>query len=751
VTPWPSLGEDWPHTTRFERIARGLFSVMCAVHAVIFLVRTRHIDGSVPRWWIFGLVLVSGAAALRPAARLLTVASMAGATVLTLLLPGETQESLQGNQGFLLCWAVALLWPRIQLVAATVVLLCVVTAVRWWRFGSGPGWSALDDTVIAIGVGTAVAVIRQAGLAGVMAADRAHAGAVRDRLREGLQAADSRAAKAAHEALHDDALGVLSAIGAAVGEDLLLAQRVGEVASRLEGDSAPPAATRLVSLPDVLSSLAAESRLQVSVGRFSGSQDWPALDDVHTGVIRRAVTEALRNVERHAGVETVRLDAAYERGWFRVDVSDPGRGFHPDEDAGWGRRHSIEEPIRSIAGRVHTASQHDSGTRVTLTWPITSGATRTGETRVARVYEQTRTAAPGAIPAVLAAVSGVLALHTYLAVRYSWGRPAMTAQLLDGFVIVGLSVWTLRRLRRSAPTWPFVVFIPVAVSAAVAGGLALAEPGSLRYYESFVVGMAGISLTAMAYFADAVTLAILVAPVATVLAVATIRDPVASAADSVGAYSAIAAPVLGAFAVGAFLRGVSRAVASEARRTAELSGAEYRIKAEEAARHRLTPFTREVVTPWLQAIADGRTRLDDPATKVRASELAQQVRDELYLGGALDSALRTRVAEARQQGLRIDFEARDGSVSPEAAIAFRLLDRLLDDPSGIERIRVGVPTTVARSWFLSVVSSPSAQPLKVLTAALSTVSHTVTADAFATTVGGTIGHMQDGQTSRGDG
>lgn len=83
-----------------------------------------------------------------------------------------------------------------------------------------------------------------------------------------------------------------------------------------------------------------------------------------------AVTEALANVRRHAGVRAA--DLVMERGSdgeVRVEVTDRGRGFDlaripPDR---FGVRGSIVDAMRSVGGGARFSFE-DQGTRVTLWW-----------------------------------------------------------------------------------------------------------------------------------------------------------------------------------------------------------------------------------------------------------------------------------------------------------------------------------------------------------------------------------------------
>ena len=740
---WPRLNGLWPHTHQLENIARGLYLALCGIHTLIFLARTRNVDQRVLCWSIIALVVLSGVTVISRSTSLISIGSMSIATGLALLLPGDVQQSLQGQQSFLLMFLLALLvQPTRRVAIFTVGALTLAVVARWSLFGPAHGWGALDDSIIGVSIAMAVTVIRRAGVEGVMSADRSHAEVIRGDLRERMVVAEAQAVSATHQTLHDDALSALVAVGVAVDDDPTIRERILTVAIRLTRHGADPIDREETALAGLLGGLARESPLRVDLA-LDGSDTWPPINDVQVGVVRRAVSEALRNVERHADADTACLSAEFADGEFRVTVADKGRGFNSDDGPRWGRKHSLKEPVSSIGGSVRTSTGVGVGTTVIIQWPAPSAPRRTSN-RTDEIYWATRAAAPDSIRVVLTALVWILATHGYLALRYSWGRPSALWQLVDGAILTTVSFIAVRHLRSAPFSRPWLAGLSMFAAACVAVGLALAGPGSLRYYDSFIVGMSCILLTAIAFFSSSLTTVLVVAPAAAVLTVATLLDPVAGWADSVGAYFALVAPPAAGYAIGAFLRRVARRSREEARRFAEVSGTAYRMRAEQAARLSLTPFTREVAAPWMLAVAAGTIPLGEPSTRARARQLAMQVRDELYLGGALDSALRGRVALARAHGIRVEFEAKDGSVLPEAAIPLRLLDRLMDHLEDITAVQVAVPTSTDPTWHLSMVG-PADDALRRLDGALSTLECSLTQGTFATTIAGIIGRSPDGE------
>ncbi|NRQ38753.1 hypothetical protein HII36_44055 [Nonomuraea sp. NN258] len=84
----------------------------------------------------------------------------------------------------------------------------------------------------------------------------------------------------------------------------------------------------------------------------------------------RAVTEALANVVRHAGVREAELVCSRDDDAIRVEVADAGRGFdqHRLPADRFGVRGSILDTMRALNGGGAEISSGERGTRVSLWW-----------------------------------------------------------------------------------------------------------------------------------------------------------------------------------------------------------------------------------------------------------------------------------------------------------------------------------------------------------------------------------------------
>jgi hypothetical protein len=83
-----------------------------------------------------------------------------------------------------------------------------------------------------------------------------------------------------------------------------------------------------------------------------------------------ASQEAVRNVGKHAGVESCTVDVRRTGAEVVVSVTDRGIGFDPRSAAGHGLTESIQGRIRAAGGDASVESQPGRGTRVTIRCPI---------------------------------------------------------------------------------------------------------------------------------------------------------------------------------------------------------------------------------------------------------------------------------------------------------------------------------------------------------------------------------------------
>ena len=194
-------------------------------------------------------------------------------------------------------------------------------------------------------------------------------------------------------ALHDDTVQVMTASLLAMDRAALVARRHGD--TRVEDALAYARATleeatertrRLMFelRPAVLHDhgLAAALRLLADqtareVGATAHVEgDVGRYDTVTEELLYRSAQEALANVRRHAGADSITIGLERQPGWLEVSVEDDGRGFdvvdvrnRPDAAFHFGLE-TLVERVHVAGGHAHITSTPGTGTRVTFALPI---------------------------------------------------------------------------------------------------------------------------------------------------------------------------------------------------------------------------------------------------------------------------------------------------------------------------------------------------------------------------------------------
>ncbi|HTQ35505.1 MAG TPA: ATP-binding protein, partial [Steroidobacteraceae bacterium] len=120
--------------------------------------------------------------------------------------------------------------------------------------------------------------------------------------------------------------------------------------------------------------LRSHDRLQVQV---AGEVDEAAVPTARRVLVFKLVGELLRNVVRHAGVETATVAVHGDRERLTVTVADEGRGFAWEPDMltnpprGFGLW-SIGSRLAEFGGQLHVDTAPDRGARFTLELPLRS-------------------------------------------------------------------------------------------------------------------------------------------------------------------------------------------------------------------------------------------------------------------------------------------------------------------------------------------------------------------------------------------
>ena len=99
-------------------------------------------------------------------------------------------------------------------------------------------------------------------------------------------------------------------------------------------------------------------------------------DPVTEELLYRSAQEALANVRRHAGADTIIVELGRRAHWLEVAIQDDGRGFdvvdvrnRPDAAFHFGLE-TLAERVRAAGGYAHITSNPGAGTRVSFALPI---------------------------------------------------------------------------------------------------------------------------------------------------------------------------------------------------------------------------------------------------------------------------------------------------------------------------------------------------------------------------------------------
>jgi signal transduction histidine kinase len=374
--------------------------------------------------------------------------------------------------------------------------------------------------------------------------------------------------------------------------------------------------------------------------------------------LRESAREAIRNAGRHAGVDEVTVQLTSTRhGQAAVVVQDSGRGFDPDELAGFGLSQSIMARMGQAGGEARIESYPGMGTTVRLLWPRRSSLRVSPDAGVLAPYGRSELYLRMVIPVVIAVV--------YVAGSRAPDDRLHTAGLGLSLVLALLffvSAYYIGRVIR--PSWTFVVAIALANAVIMLAALSLASPNTLLTFKIWAVtGCSMVAgLVAMAARPLHVVFITFV-EVATIIAVA-VQTPHLGTLEPVGALLTPIAAAGAGYAMGAVLRRGSRLVAvQEALSKAEMEEAGWAQSAETARRHYAGALQANVA-PFLEYCAADRPASTEPLG-TRASALAAECRDLLAMSDAMPATVRQAVLNVRNQGVRVAI--RDApSVSPVA-------------------------------------------------------------------------------------
>lgn len=541
--------------------------------------------------------------------------------------------------------------PAGFLVATALAGLAHVLA----RVAAGGGFVvALSDVVVATGLAYAVLAFVEAlhRAAETSAAADRETSARRQDLEH--QEADRRAVAAAGRALHDDVLVALRLIadGAGEREQIALACRIaGDAVGQARAPRVPDAAAAAWSGGSqdgagLLGELreCAPADLSLTVRGHAGAV---AIAAQTQAAVVRAVSEALRNVARHANTDYAEVDVEVDADQLRLTVTDHGTGQPERFVLGYGTTHSIRGAVHDVGGSVALEPTPGGGTTVRLCVPLGRPQPRPA---LERCYALTLRAAASAHP-IQSVTWPVAAVWTCLAIRYSfdWPRPGVSLLLAAAYTV--LSAVVALRLSRRPPTARWLISVEIALLALAAVSLAAAPAGSLQDYRSWTMGYLAVPLVAlMLVLPTRLALALHCPFPVLIVAAAQLHPAISSGAFPAGSLNAVLVPPFATLVLGRLLRRVGRRVELDEEESTRLA-VDLAARRSAALVDRIhLDHTRRTVLPWLAAIAASQANPHAPGAGERARLLAVDVRDDLYAPGFFDPELRHHVTQFRRLG-----------------------------------------------------------------------------------------------------
>ena len=562
---------------------------------------------------------------------------------------------------------------------------------------------AVDEAVLLASSQIAIWLVLRQLVREAIRADHAHHRAITEQRVAARRTAEQRTALAARRTLHDRVLTSLLLLLHPDQDRLHIVRkecRDGAAAVRALAAPSGLAAAPMTTDEDLYSRIEAEAATAAeTTGVVARVRHRPALRTLPIpgpvgDAMSGAVAEALRNVGRHAGVTDADvLITASGGGAMLVEVVDHGRGLPAGSPTGFGLRHSVSTRLREIGGSARIEASAEGGTHISLEWApqeardpaaTSSPATMALEPELTRIPTH-----PQAFAVAFSAA--LLAGSLYLAVRYpfastsAWADVAVFGGVLAYLICCIVAIPSPEVLRRTHQAG-FVV-----LPGLLAAGLYLGGAGSLRGFEGWVVGLAGLPVLLLAMARPAAPVLALALLESAVVAAAAVLDPLVTPVDVLAPITQT--PMFAALMVWGVLairRVRSTAVLDEDAASAA-SALTQTLEVRQRAIETHVAWLDSDVRAFLDAVGDGDLDPTDPAVQQRASVLALAVRDELALPAHLGPSLRQLIATTRSHGIRVRVRAgEDGSAGSEHPQLVKLFE-LLAGSDEIAEVTVSLP------------------------------------------------------------
>ncbi len=309
----------------------------------------------------------------RKPGRWLTLVDTAALAGLGLSSPWSVPESWLGDARSWLIPFVCFACVGYQYYASrplgAVATLLVLTGTVVGTWSALPEGGKTDSVVTAIWSGLVAALARVMWTLlenrGARADDEAEAAEAERRqwwCKDTVRAAES----AQNEELHDGAVNTLDMVGLGLANEhrVLTADLAARDLARIRtwGEAQP-------AITNVVAGLRAAIRYSPLRVELSAPESLEIDARVARAVIQ-AAEEVLRNVFKHAEIDSCRVRVEGDADHVRIEVTDDGRGFDPAgiSPERYGIRRSIHKRMEAVGGYARVESEPGKGTRIELEW-----------------------------------------------------------------------------------------------------------------------------------------------------------------------------------------------------------------------------------------------------------------------------------------------------------------------------------------------------------------------------------------------
>lgn len=384
--------------------------------------------------------------------------------------------------------------------------------------------------------------------------------------------------------------------------------------------------------------------------------------------VARAVGEALRNVERHAGVHAAVVRGSVgPHGTVTIEIIDRGRGFDATARASrsWGLQRSVRERLTDVGGQVEVRSQPGAGTSVSLSWDPRDNVPDLYEAQVNLGQVVSNATLPFALTPIP------------LALLMAQWTPQPGLALLTSAIVTAAGLLAIMELRRgngmsTSMAWAVAVIAHAAMMLVILVFTVPDHPSSGMAWLAAGVNALIMLVIVGRPISDGVSSGVTLVSVSVLFFVARFGGPVA-AGTFADTWSSHIVAIFGALVL---RLAMDKLTARLQRSTMETWASDLRrvqVEARNRAVHEGLTRVHATVGRFLRSACDGEPI--DERTRRTARALEAEVRDELTFAG-LGADVRRALFELRISDWAVDLRLSPADLLAHEEALVRLLTAL---------------------------------------------------------------------------